>query len=312
MNDLTQPSDSEARYADEGGSHIAAVRNRPERRSIPENSRNESKEIYQFPEWFSELQFLLATTINWSQVEEDAQEHLHAYASWVVEQQQDFEAPPSLEVFFRYIGRSEDNQASAASGGFRNSGELGGRAGAADWCQHSSTLSVEKALGETYGLRFKRGPHDTTGSASAQAWVNRRGSMENGGLYGRDAYDAPLYAGDWVSYFYRGSQAGGHLVTVTMDYGNSFVHVSGNTCGGQVRLAEALRMTHPPASFDCARAETDNSYAGGYPYDGQVIVWRVSRVSTVWEELKQIEGLRTEGDQAAIDSLLDRLDLEPA
>jgi hypothetical protein len=265
--------------------------------------RGEGSGIQGFPAWFVELQDMLSLSAEWKAEEEEGQKVLHDYATWYAERKFGGKMPGSLEVFFRYIGRSQRNVADAKKEGFESTAGLGGQdAKTKNWCQAASSSAAVQALAER-GLKFKNGAH---------AWLNnaykRKGG--GGGLYGANAYGAELHPGDYVSYFYQGCQHGGHAVTAVEDLGDSFLHVSGNTGGvGAVRLQESKRMKKPPPGFKQGQAELSSEHCRSINFGDQVLVWSITRAGDIWSELAELDNVDPAADPAGYDAVLNRLEL---
>jgi hypothetical protein len=240
-----------------------------------------------FPDWFANLQNRLIASAEWRKdKEEPAQQLLEEYAlrRFAVPYGGDaMKVPPTIRVYAHYIGRSTSNQKAAAKAGLPNTAEVGGAEGAKMWCAAAGTSSLRlglESVGLTFGVHFaswtKAPPVPIVGLPMAPA-------------------DAPIEAGDQVSYIGGGAPAiGGHTTSVvspSQGEGSVFLHASGNAGGGtsgSVRLTSSKPRAKPPASVTFADFATKSPASLGAPSD-KVWVYAIVKYSQLWLDLGRID-----------------------
>lgn len=227
------------------------------------------------PDWFESIQNKLIVSKQWGKPQEEAQNLLHDYAVWYFSKRakkNKGHLHPSLEHFFRYLGRSAANKAENSQykqdGQTRpNAGELGAGQNY-NWCAAATNAIFTQALRDK-GLRIKGG--------FQQSWFNKYKLQINA----PQVHTVELRSGDQVSYVDMGTPPSGHVVTVVESDKDEFTHVSGNAGGvkgGSVRLGQVKRET-PPANYnwlEAVKVENDPTYK---KYTGPL---KPSKPGVVW------------------------------
>jgi hypothetical protein len=237
-----------------------------------------------FPEWFMQLQHKVSMTKEWGVPEEEASQVLRDFALSTLEGS-GTKVPANLRFLFEYIGRSSINAASATKNKFKDVGVFGGGLDSAgnptkNWCTATSSRGAQEGAKSIKGATFEG---LSKGKLSGTRFA----------IYGKEAYDAALRPGDMVFYIFKGSQYGGHAVTVIEDLGSSFTHISGNTGDAiAVGVGEAKRMMTPPTGFELYKAtpgpgstpaETTQkqtaatNYIKNFAWGDQVLVYSIVR-----------------------------------
>ena len=240
-----------------------------------------------FPGWFANLQNRLIASAEWRKDKEEAGQQLladYALRRFAVPYGGDAtKVPPTIRVYAHYIGRSTSNQKAAAKAGLPNTAEVGGAEGAKMWCAAAGTSSLRlglESVGLTFGVHFaswtKAPPVPTIGLPLAST-------------------DAPIEAGDQVSYIGGGAPAiGGHTTSVvspSQGEGSVFLHASGNAGGGtsgSVRLTSSKPRARPPASVTFGDFATKSPASLGAPSD-KVWVYSIVKYSQMWIDLGKID-----------------------
>ncbi len=223
-----------------------------------------------FPDWFGSIQNKLIVSQVWGKPQEEAQNLLHDYAVWYFSEKKGKKhLPPSLEHFFRYLGRSAANEKANTTYNQKegkstpHAGELGAGQGY-NWCAAATSGIFKQALVEK-GLRIKEG--------FTQSWFNKTKLQINA----PQVHTIDLRPGDQVSYVDMNTPPSGHVVTVVEASGDTFTTVSGNAGGvkgGSVRLGQVTRET-PPPNYNYWQAIKDNNptYKGPLKPSKAGIVW---------------------------------------
>ncbi|MCA9514123.1 MAG: peptidoglycan-binding protein [Myxococcales bacterium] len=252
-----------------------------------------------YPQWFVDLQDKLVNSASWSDTHEKAQNVLYRYAMWKTEADLGY-VPASVEYFFRYIGKSDGNNAAAKKAGKKGAEDLGGYGNAKNWCAQATTMAAEKSLKER-GLKFKGG---------IGAWIQAHAGKKTAGSYWcTRANGVELTAGDQVSYLGKNhNNTTGHRVTVLENLGGGkFLHVSGNAGGGgsgSVRIGTSTR-SDVPADFVPGGKLTQ---AHAKPTDDTVWVYSLQKTGDVFSELAKLDGIPATDPR--YDGLLKELGLE--
>jgi hypothetical protein len=229
------------------------------------------------PDWFATIQNTLIASKTWGKPQEDAQDLLHDFAVWYFSKRARGHLKPSLELFFRYIGRSAANR--AASSQYKQDGQAvpnAGEIGAGqnyNWCAAATSAIFTQALKDK-GLSVKGG--------ITQAWFNKYKLQ----ISAPQTHTAELRPGDQVSYVDMNTPPSGHVVTVVEAHNDEFIHVSGNAGGvqgGSVRLGQVKRETPPPNYKwgEAVKVENDptyKAYTGPLKPSKPGIVWIASIV----------------------------------
>lgn len=252
-----------------------------------------------YPQWFVDLQDKLVNSASWSETHEKAQNVLYRYAMWKTEADLGY-VPAAVEYFFRYIGKSDGNNAAVKKAGFKGAGDLGGRGNAKNWCAEATNSAAVQALKER-GLRFKGGP---------EKWINRHaGKSLAGSFWCARANGVELGPGDQVSYLSKShNNTTGHRVTVLENLGGGvFTHVSGNAGGGgsgSVRIGTSTRGD-VPRDFS-----PDKKFNQPHPkpVDDKVWVYSLQKTGDVFAELAKLDGVPA--TDPSYDGLLASLQLE--
>ncbi len=207
-----------------------------------------------YPDWFNTIQHRLNFGTTWGDTEEAAQTLLHDYAVWRATKDNGGRIPPSLEIFFRYIGRSNanlaankkyaDDPAQTYDGDIPTAGQLGAGQGY-NWCASATSSVFIKALADK-GLK-------PIGSRTlTQGWFNSNKLMVSGAA----AATAELKPGDQISLVSSATPPSGHVATVVSVSGDNIMMVSGNSTnvkGGGTAL-EKTRRQPPPGDYSWGKA----------------------------------------------------------
>jgi len=235
-----------------------------------------------YPSWFGELQDYLVNSGSWSDTHEQAQNVLYRYAMWKTECNLGY-VPASVEFFFRYIGKSDGNNAAAKKAGKKGAEDLGGYGNAKNWCAQATSAAAEKSLKER-GLKFKGG---------LGAWMQGGFGKAKGGSFWCTACNGQeLGSGDSVSYLGKNhNNTTGHRVTVLENLGGGvFTHVSGNAGGGgsgSVRIGTSKRSDVPKGWSPDAGMKQANPK----PTDDTVWVYSLQKTGDVFAELAKLDGV---------------------
>ncbi len=235
-----------------------------------------------YPSWFGELQDYLVNSGTWTDAHEQAQNVLYRYAMWKTECNLGY-VPASVEFFFRYIGKSDGNNASAKKAGKKGAEDLGGYGNSKNWCAQATTMAAEKALKER-GLKFRGG---------IAAWIQGSfGKAQGGSYWCTKCNGVDLGAGDSVSYLGKNhNNTTGHRVTVLENLGGGvFTHVSGNAGGGgsgSVRIGTSKRSDVPKGWSPDAGMKQANPK----PTDDSVWVYSLQKTGDVFAELAKLDGV---------------------
>ncbi len=271
----------EAEFASEGKAAMSAVQGMGGPR-LGGGGDTAGASVEGYPSWFGELQDYLVNSGSWSDTHESAQNVLYRYAMWKTECNLGY-VPASVEFFFRYIGKSDGNNAAAKKAGKKGAEDLGGYGNAKNWCAQATTMAAEKSLKER-GLKFKGG---------VAAWIQSSFGKAKGGSYwctGCNGVD--LGPGDSVSYLGKyHNNTTGHRVTVLENLGGGvFTHVSGNAGGGgsgSVRIATSKR-SDVPKGWSPDRGMNQPTPK---PTDDTVWVYSLQKTGDVFAELAKLDGV---------------------
>jgi hypothetical protein len=216
-------------------------------------------EIDTYPDWFNIIQKRLNFGTSWGDTEELAQNLLHDYAVYRATRENGGRLPPSLEVFFRYLGRSKANlkentdYANAEAQTYDDvptASDLGAGQGF-NWCAMASYGVFVKALAE-------KGMKPLNSKTVSQKWINSNKLQ----ITTSQASTAELEAGDSISLVGPNTPPSGHVATVVSASGDDFMMVSGNTTfvtGGGTSL-EKMRRQNPPDDFKWKLTAFDSVY----------------------------------------------------
>lgn len=281
--DPAKAAEEEEKFAAEGQGAITAIKDQGGPQSAGGGGHTQGGPVAGFPDWFSQLQEMLVRSASWGQTEEKAQNVLYRYGMWKTQLTKG-KVPPNIEVFFRYIGRSQANDESARKGGFKSTNEIGGKAGNKNWCQAATTAAVEIALAER-GLKFKGG---------AVTWINQGWTRKGVKTYwSKSAHQVELSPGDWVSYVSPFGPETGHAITVLDVNGDTFQHTSGNAGGGSARVGQSKRGVPPDNySIDAVvnwKAGQREQPAVTRPTKDEVWTFSVTKVSNMFAELERVD-----------------------
>lgn len=271
----------EAEFQSEGTSSLAAVQGLGGPR-LGGGGDTKGAAIQGYPGWFTELQDWLVNSGSWSETHENAQNVLYRYAMWKTEADLGY-VPPSVEFFFRYIGKSDGNNKAVKDAGFKGAEDLGGRGGSKNWCAEATTKAAEQGLKER-GLKFRGG---------LGAWIQRHAGKSKAGSYWcARANGVELKSGDQVSYLGKNhNNTTGHRVTVLENLGGgAFTHVSGNAGGGgsgSVRIGQSTR-SDVPGSFSPDRGMNQPKPK---PTDDTVWVYSLQQTGDVFADLAKLDGV---------------------
>jgi len=287
-------SKKEGEFASEGSAALGAVKGMGGPR-LGSGGDTVGGSVAGYPSWFGELQDYLVNSGNWSDTHESAQNVLYRYAMWKTECDLGY-VPASVEFFFRYIGKSDGNNAAAKKAGKKGAEDLGGYGNAKQWCAQATSGAAEKSLKER-GLKFKGG---------IGAWIQSAGGKAKGGSSWCGACNAvSLTSGDSLSYIGKnhGAGSGGHRVTVLEDMGGGmFTHVSGNAGGGgsgSVRIGTSKRSDVPKGWQPESQSK---------PTDDTVWVYSIQKTGDIFTELAKLDGVAPTDPK--FDTLLQELRLQ--
>jgi hypothetical protein len=216
----------------------------------PASGHTEARTVHGWGKGFNALQNYLNQSTGWSDAHEEAQNLIRDYAMWKLRQSPG-DVPENVKEFTKYIGRGEAGAKATDMYNYRRRQEkkeevprpvdLGGHAGAADWCAAASSQAFLNQL-LAHGLTV--GDYDK--------WLSK-GSGRALHFVDKDAYDAEIAPGDVITIITTVTPLTGHIATVA-DYDPStkrILIVSGNAGGGggpgigTVRFDQVTRETPP-------------------------------------------------------------------
>jgi hypothetical protein len=216
----------------------------------PSSGHTEARAVKGWGKGFNALQNYLNQSTAWSEAHEEAQNLIRDYSLWKLRQSPG-DVPENVKELTRYIGRSEANAKATDLYNYRRRQEkkeevprpadLGGSAGAADWCAAASSQAF---LNQLLARGLTVGDYDK--------WLS---SGKGRQLHSADknAYDAPISPGDVITIITSITPLTGHVATVA-DYdpdSQRILIVSGNAGGGggvgigTVRFDQVTRETPP-------------------------------------------------------------------
>jgi hypothetical protein len=216
----------------------------------PVSGHTEARTVHGWGTGFNALQNYLNQSTGWTDAHEEAQSLIRDYAMWKLRQSPG-DVPENVKEFTKYIGRGEAGAKATDLYNYRRRQEkkeevprpvdLGGYAGAADWCAAASSQAFLNQL-LAHGLTV--GDYDK--------WLSK-GSGRSLHFVDKDAYDAPIAPGDVITIITTVTPLTGHVATVA-DYDpgtKRILIVSGNAGGGggpgigTIRFDEVTRETPP-------------------------------------------------------------------
>ena len=267
----------EQEFAERGATALAALENGVQ--ATGSGGDGVVSKVPGFPDWFENIQDTLIRSTAWGDPQESAQNLLHDYSVWNLSGKQgsNKHLHPSLERFFRYLGRSAANKKTNAAykkngASTPNAGELGAEGGS-PWCASATNSIFVEALKEK-DLWVK-----TPSRMVNQAWFDNA-KLQVGQP---QVHTIELRPGDQVSFVDQNTPASGHVATIVEANGDTFTTVSGNAggvTGGSVRMGQVTRET-PPSNYDYWEAiKSKNPTYEGRPKRPSKpgIVWMLSLV----------------------------------